>query len=315
MRKKGSELQETPIPAGRAVQALLLVTILTVPTAVLARPLAQQAEAPQADAENSTRQETRSLPDLLSDNLDRVAASDVQILAVVNKEPGLLLELKRVLAQDAAMAGQVLEESELVDSTIAERLRTELRARVLATRLLQRYGFLLPRVNPNANLEPEQKLALQERAQSGPLPEVAGSQPVLPAAKPRGTPFERTNQVPLNDQIYTDGMGSLPERRSEPAGDSNRPETVLAASRSGGSSLLSGREKLTGTTTEDLFKGAIAPGGDLQPMSSLEELSKTGRPAAAGSSSGRRAPCPRPGPPAASGWRAACSASRRHAPR
>ena len=148
MRKKGSELQETPIPAGRAVQALLLVTILTVPTAVLARPLAQQAEAPQADAENSTRQETRSLPDLLSDNLDRVAASDVQILAVVNKEPGLLLELKRVLAQDAAMAGQVLEESELVDSAIAERLRTELRARVLATRLLQRYGFLLPRVNP-----------------------------------------------------------------------------------------------------------------------------------------------------------------------
>ena len=289
MRKKGSELQETPIPVGRAVQALLLVAILTAPAAALARPRAQQAEAPQADAENSTRQETRSLPDLLSDNLDRVAASDVQILAVVNKEPGLLLELKRVLAQDAAMAGQVLEESELVDSAIAERLRTELRARVLATRLLQRYGFLLPRVNPNANLGPEQKFALQERAQSGPLPEVAESQRVLPAAKPRGTPFERTNQVPLNDQIYTDGMGSLPERRIEPAGDSNRPETVLAASRSGGSSLLSGREKLTGTTTEDLFKGAIAPGGDLQPMSSLEELSKTGRPAAAGSSSGRAA--------------------------
>src|SRR2546426_8382019 len=78
MRKKGSELQETPIPVGRAVQALLLVAILTAPAAALARPRAQQAEAPQADAENSTRQETRSLPDLLSDNLDRVAASDVR---------------------------------------------------------------------------------------------------------------------------------------------------------------------------------------------------------------------------------------------
>src|SRR3989441_11467692 len=105
------------------------------------------------------------------------------------------------------------------------------------------------------------------------------SQRVLPAAKPRGTPFERTNQVPLNDQIYTDGMGSLPERQIEPAGDSNRPETVLAASRSGGSSLLSGREKFKGTTTGNPFKGAIAPGGDPQPKSSLEGLSKTGRPA------------------------------------
>ena len=289
MRKRGSELQETPIPVGRAVRALLLVVILTVPTAVLARPRAQQAEAPQAAAENSTRQETRSLPDLLSDNLDRVAASDEQILAVLNKEPGLLLELKRVLAQDAAMGGQILEESELVDSAIASRLRTELRARVLATRLLQRYGFLLPRVNPNSNLRPDQKLALQERAQSSPLSEVVGSKPALPSAKPRGAPFERTNQVPLNDQIYTDGMGSLPERRIEPAGDSSRPETVLAANRSGGSTLFSGSEKLTATTTEDLFKGAIAPVGDLQPVSPLGELSKTGRPAGAGTSSERAA--------------------------
>src|SRR5207253_8641092 len=55
MRKKGSELQETPIPVGRAVRALLLVAILTAPAAALARPRAQQAEAPQADRSEERR--------------------------------------------------------------------------------------------------------------------------------------------------------------------------------------------------------------------------------------------------------------------
>ena len=104
-------------------------------------------------------------PDIISDNLDRVAASADQILEVVNKEAGLMVELKRLLAQDAGVSGQILEESDLTDVAVAERLRADLRARVLATRLLQRYGYLVPRVNPDSDLEAEQKLVRQERAQ------------------------------------------------------------------------------------------------------------------------------------------------------
>src|SRR5437667_12146645 len=76
-----------------------------------------------------------------------------------------MVELKRLLAQDAGVTGQILEESDLTDGAVAERLRSDLRARVLATRLLQRYGYLVPRLNPDSDLGAERKLVLQERAQ------------------------------------------------------------------------------------------------------------------------------------------------------
>src|SRR5216684_3117896 len=104
-------------------------------------------------------------PDIISDNLDRAAASADQILEVLNREAGLMVELKRLLAQDAGASGQILEEADLTDGAVAERLRSDLRARVLATRLLQRYGYLVPRVNPDSDLGAEQRLVRQERAQ------------------------------------------------------------------------------------------------------------------------------------------------------
>ena len=103
--------------------------------------------------------------DLVSDNLEKAAASADQILEVVNKEVGLAVELKRLLAQDAGANGQIVEESDLTDLAVAERLRSDLRSRVLATRLLQRYGYLVPRMNPDSDQGVEQKFVQQERAQ------------------------------------------------------------------------------------------------------------------------------------------------------
>src|SRR5882672_2338696 len=117
----------------------------------------QGSAAQAAGTETPSRVPLHS-PDIISDNLDRVAASADQILEVLNKEPGLMVELKRLLAQDAGVSGQILEESDLTDVSIAVRLRSELRARVLATRLLQRYGFLVPRLNPDSDLEAERKI-------------------------------------------------------------------------------------------------------------------------------------------------------------
>src|SRR6202171_866787 len=126
---------------------------------------AQQVAAPQRSGLDTPGHLTVHPPDIISDNLDRVAASADQILEVVNKESGLMVELKRLFAQDAGVSGQILEESDLTDVAVAERLRSDLRARVLATRLLQRYGYLVPRVNPDSDLEAEQKLVRQGRAQ------------------------------------------------------------------------------------------------------------------------------------------------------
>src|SRR6266403_1822677 len=124
-----------------------------------------QGSAAQGSATETAARVPLHSPDIISDNLDRVAASADQILEVVNKEAGLMVELKRLLAQDAGVSGQILEESDLTDVAVAERLRSELRARVLATRLLQRYGNLVPRLNTYSDLEAERKLVLQERAQ------------------------------------------------------------------------------------------------------------------------------------------------------
>src|SRR5258708_39955286 len=100
-----------------------------------------------------------------ADVVDGVAAQAVKINEVVNKEAGLMVELKRLLAQDAGVSGQILEEADLTDGAVAERLHSDLRARVLATRLLQRYGYLVPRLNPDSDLGSEQRPVRQERAQ------------------------------------------------------------------------------------------------------------------------------------------------------
>lgn len=107
----------------------------------------------------------REAGDLTADNLDRVAATADQILEVLNRDAGLMVEFQRLLAQYASASGQLLEESDLTESAVAERLREDLRTRALATRLLQRYGYLVPKINPDSDLAQEQKLFLQERAQ------------------------------------------------------------------------------------------------------------------------------------------------------
>jgi len=102
--------------------------------------------------------------DIVSDNMDRVAANADQILELLNKDPGLRVAFKRLLAQDAGASGQLLDESDLWDTAVTERLKEDLHTRVLATRLLQRYGYLLPKVNPDSELAAEHKLVLQDRA-------------------------------------------------------------------------------------------------------------------------------------------------------
>ncbi|MBA0086094.1 MAG: hypothetical protein HRJ53_13985, partial [Acidobacteria bacterium Pan2503] len=85
--------------------------------------------------------------DIVTENLKRVAATTEQILEILNRDVGLMVELKRWIAQDAGESGQVLEESDLNDNALAQRLNQDLRTRVIATRLLRRYGYLLPQLN------------------------------------------------------------------------------------------------------------------------------------------------------------------------
>jgi hypothetical protein len=100
----------------------------------------------------------------VSENLARVAATADQILAAVNKDSGLMVELKTIYAQEAGLHGQVLEEKDLTDAAVEARLRQDLRLRMLATKLLQRYGYLLPRINPDSDMAEEHAIYLRQKA-------------------------------------------------------------------------------------------------------------------------------------------------------
>src|SRR5215469_2912633 len=130
------------------------------------------AEAQERDRQpaQDTRTPQRSfarLPeqsDLGKENLDRVAASAAQVRQVLAKDPGILVELKRWVAKEATDSGQVVEDASLTDDAIFERLDRDIAFRSLATRLVQRYGYLLPAVNPDSPMAKEEDLIQKERA-------------------------------------------------------------------------------------------------------------------------------------------------------
>src|SRR5437899_9501891 len=128
--------------------------------------LAQQ----QGDRQSKTSEQGRNeygdehSSGLTQENLGRVAASAGQIGSVLVRDEGLMVELKRWVAKEASDIGQVVDDSNLTDQAIFERLQQDVVFRSVATRLLQRYGYLTPKPNPDSDLAKEKELVLKERA-------------------------------------------------------------------------------------------------------------------------------------------------------
>src|SRR5215472_11402404 len=133
----------------------------------LAVPLLAQQ---QSDRDQAGRDQARSsyrapeTSDLAQENLNRVAASAAQIRAVLAKEQGLMVELKRWVAKEDTDNGQVVDDANLTDQAIFDRLEQDVVFRSVATRLLQHYGYLLPTSNPDSDIAKEKELMLKERA-------------------------------------------------------------------------------------------------------------------------------------------------------
>ena len=85
---------------------------------------------------------------LEKENLSRVAASAAQLREVLVKDPGLMVELKRWTAKEATDNGQIVSDENLTDDAIYDRLTNDVPFRSVATRLVQRYGYLMPGFNP-----------------------------------------------------------------------------------------------------------------------------------------------------------------------
>ncbi len=119
---------------------------------------------PPAQPDARSGRDDVSLSDLAKENQNQVAASSIQIRDILVKDAGLLVELRRWIAKEATDNEQVVRESNLSEETIFERLDRDVTFRSVATRLLQRYGYLLPQPNPDSSLAKEQDLVLKERA-------------------------------------------------------------------------------------------------------------------------------------------------------
>ena len=122
--------------------------------------MTQNAQAPP-DIPVRARQ---SASELTTENYDRVAATVPQIKEVLLADPGMMVELKRWVAQEASDYGQLVSDADLTDQAIFDRLTTDIRFRSVATRLLRQYGYLKPRLNPMSDEAKQQDLVLKERA-------------------------------------------------------------------------------------------------------------------------------------------------------
>ena len=128
----------------------------------LAGPLFPSLSFAQAAPPRDTR--AASASDLSKENQSFVAAAEVDIENILRTNPGLMIELKHWMAREATEQGQLISESDLSDLTIRERLHEDTKFRAVATQLLQRYGYLTPKVDPESQMGHENELVLEERS-------------------------------------------------------------------------------------------------------------------------------------------------------
>jgi protein involved in polysaccharide export with SLBB domain len=153
------------LPRPEALLPVFLLILCLIPYSVRA-----QVQPPQQntrEGNSSSSGEPRPSPrvsDLAAENYGHLTAAAADIRDVLVRDSGLLVELKRIAIKEATDNAQIVEDSSLTDDAIFSRLERDVRFRSLATRLVQRYGYLLPKFNPDSELAKERDLILKERA-------------------------------------------------------------------------------------------------------------------------------------------------------
>ena len=153
--------------------------------------------------------------ELERENSARVAASPQRIREVLVKDPGLLVELKRWVSKEATSNGQMIADEDLTDQAIFERLDEDVVFRSVATRLVQRYGYLLPAVNPDSDLGKQQELVLKERARR--LVQIEAQEDAESLKKPRDedSPESIQRAKACDPQREEHCTGDVPQRRQQ----------------------------------------------------------------------------------------------------
>src|ERR1700722_13952375 len=142
---------------------LLIQSLMTCSVRAQVQP-PQQSTREENSSSSSDQRPLPRVSDLAAENYAHLAAAASDIRDVLLRDSGLLVELKRIAIKEATDNAQIVEDSALTDDAIFSRLERDVRFRSLATRLVQRYGYLLPKFNPDSELAKERDLILKERA-------------------------------------------------------------------------------------------------------------------------------------------------------
>ena len=165
LRDEAEGMKRQVVTESKRAVTILLCVAMGLVSAMAGGPRPAFAQDPaypkdQVPAQNYQRMQSS---DLARENLSRVAASAGEIKPLLLKDSGLMVELKRWVAKDATDHGQIITDADLTNDAIFDRLENDVEFRAVATLLLQKYGYLVPEVNPNSEAGKEQQLLLQER--------------------------------------------------------------------------------------------------------------------------------------------------------
>src|SRR5271165_2368386 len=206
--------------AGKSARMFAPLVVLAFCVSALPQETTRQPRQPSG----APRGANQGVSDLENENLLRVAASPSQIEEVLLKEPGILVELKRWVAREASDNGQVVSDEHLTDNAIFDRLKADVAFRSVATRLVQRYGYLRPSVNPDSELGKEQDLLIKERVRR--LVQIEAMEdsdalkpPQSRTSEAKATPCDLNNE----DSECVPGAASRP-RRAVSTPDGNPPQ-------------------------------------------------------------------------------------------
>ncbi|MFZ0523455.1 MAG: SLBB domain-containing protein [Candidatus Acidiferrales bacterium] len=143
--------------AGSACASRCSRRVVCTLASILLISIAMQAQG------QSQRVSSAQNSELGRENLSHVSASAGEIKVVIIRDIGLMVELKRWVAKDATDHGQIITDADLTDDAIFDRLEQDAQFRAVATQLLQRYGYLVPQLNPNSEQAKEHALLVMER--------------------------------------------------------------------------------------------------------------------------------------------------------
>ena len=142
-----------------------------------------------------------------------VAFSPEIIIDTLRHEPGLLLQVKKVLVEKAYEQGRLLDPEDLTDDVLFHLIRDDQKIRILATREMENRGYI--RVKPTIEEQKEQR-ELERRWRQ--LEGAQGSEPAQPAQPQQGTDQRRTLRTDQEDDYYArhEPLPYVPPSQAQP---------------------------------------------------------------------------------------------------